>query len=214
MGFYASYILPRLIDFALRHGQMAAERPKALAGAYGDVLEIGFGTGLNLPFYPASVERLTGLDQARMLPARVERRLAAALFDVELSIADAANLPFDAARFDCVVSTWSLCSIADVAGALAEAARVLKPSGRFLFLEHGRSCDADIARRQDRWNPWQRLMAGGCNLNRSIDQLIDGSGLEIVELERFILPDTLRILAPHYRGTARVRQKDAGCGLN
>ncbi|HEV3006076.1 MAG TPA: class I SAM-dependent methyltransferase [Pirellulales bacterium] len=205
MGVYASYILPRILDFAMRQPQVAAERPKALKEAFGDVLEIGFGTGLNLPFYPPTVKRLTALDRARMLPTRVGRRLAAAPFGVELSISDAANLPFETGRFDCVVSTWTLCSIADVSSALAEIARVLRPSGRFLFLEHGLSCDAVVARQQGRWNPWQRLLAGGCNLNRPIDRLVESAGFEVVELDRFTLPDTLTILAPHYRGIARVR---------
>ncbi|HEY2837563.1 MAG TPA: class I SAM-dependent methyltransferase [Pirellulales bacterium] len=179
-------------------------RPVALADARGDVLEIGFGTGLNLAFYPPAVDRLTVLDPAEMLPKRVTERLAAARMPVDVKRCAAEALPFDAGRFDCVITTWTLCSIPDSQSALAEIKRVLKPGGHYLFIEHGRSDDPRIARRQDRLDWWHGLISGGCHVNREIDQLIARGGLEIEKLERFDLPGTPRYLAPQYRGVAIV----------
>jgi len=204
MGLYANYIFPRVLEFLMSRPQMTAERRRALTDISGEVLEIGFGTGLNLPHYPDTVERLTVIDPARMLPNRVDQRIAEACMPVERVQLDAAHLPFDAARFDCVVSTWTLCSIDDIDSALREIARVLKPGGSFLFLEHGRSDEPKTARRQDRLNPLWRKIGVGCNLNRPIDQLVRSAGLEIVDLERYLMPNTPRMLGEHYLGRATV----------
>jgi ubiquinone/menaquinone biosynthesis C-methylase UbiE len=184
--------------------QVMRERPVALAEAAGEVLEIGFGTGLNLASYPRSVSRLTVLDPVEMLSARVAQRIAAAPVPVSVERADGAELPFDAGRFDCVVTTWTLCTIPQVEQALAEIRRVLKPTGRYLFLEHGRSPDARIARRQDWLDRVHGLFTGGCHVNREIDHLVTEAGLSIERLERFELPRMPRYLAAHYRGTATV----------
>ena len=177
-------------------------RHRVLADARGEVLEIGFGTGLNLSSYPETVDKLTLIDPARLLPRRVQKRIAAARIPVERVFLDAEHLPFDAERFDTVVSTWTLCTIPDAAAALREIRRVLKPAGQLLFLEHGRSDDEQTARRQDRWNGVQRVIGCGCNLNRPIDRLIRDAGLEIRRLERFVMPGTPRIMAEHYLGSA------------
>ena len=202
MGLYGRYIFPRILDWTMSLPAVAEQRPRALAEAHGDVLEIGFGTGLNLPYYPAAVARLTAVDPSAALGKRVGRRIDAARMPVETLHHDAVSLPFDAGRFDCVTTTWTLCSIADVSAALCEIRRVLKPGGRYLFIEHGRSNDAKIARRQDRWNRLHRWIAGGCNLNRPIDRLIDAAGLSITRLERFDLKGVPRRVAPHYLGSA------------
>jgi ubiquinone/menaquinone biosynthesis C-methylase UbiE len=202
MGIYSTHILPRLIDFVLGRREPMEYRRRALQAACGEVLEIGFGTGLNLSCYPGTVARLTVVDPAKVLPRRVARRIAALAFPVETDFVDAGQLPFDSARFDTVVSTWTLCTIPDVAAALVEARRVLKPSGHFLFLEHGRSTDANVARRQDRWNGLQQFIGGGCNLNRPIDRLIESSGMQIAHLERFLMPNSPRVAAEHYMGWA------------
>ena len=202
MGVYGRYIFPRILDWTMSLRTVAEQRPRALAEARGDVLEIGFGTGLNLPYYPSAVVRLMAVEPSSALRKRVRRRIAAAAMPVEMVHLNAACLPFDAGRFDCVVTTWTLCSIDDVGSALREIRRVLKPGGRYLFIEHGRSDDAEIARHQDRWNRLHGWIAGGCNLNRPIDRLIRESGLEIARLERFDMPDVPRRVAPHYLGSA------------
>ena len=202
MGWYADYIFPRILEFLMSQPHMTRERQRALGDIEGEVLEIGFGTGLNLPHYPENVERLTVVDPADMLPKRVGERIAAAKMPVERVQLDAARLPFDKGRFDYVVATWTLCSIDDVNSALKEIARVLKPGGKFAFLEHGRSDDPKVARWQDRLNPVWRKIGVGCNLNRPIDQLVGGAGLEVVELERFLMPKSPRVLGEHYLGKA------------
>jgi ubiquinone/menaquinone biosynthesis C-methylase UbiE len=173
-----------------------------LQSARGEVLEIGLGTGLNLPHYPAGVSRLRAVDPAPLLPHRVAERIARASFPVELSRAGAEHLPYDSQSFDYVVSTWTLCTIPDPVQALREVRRVLKPTGRLLFLEHGRSDDAATATWQNRLNPIQNVIGCGCNLNRPIDQLIRKAGLHIVQLDRFVMEGVPRIGGELYRGVA------------
>ena len=168
-------------------GFMDPMRGETVAKAYGDVLEIGFGTGLNLPHYSEHVESLQAVDPMVTRGVRsVEKRIDAALFPVErftLSADD--TLPFDAGRFDCVVTTWTLCSIPDAAAALAEIQRVLKPGGTYLFLEHGRGRTESTARWQDRLNPMWKRLTDGCNINRPIDSLVDQAGFELGALDEF-----------------------------
>lgn len=185
---------------------MGKYRRRALEPARGATLEIGFGTGLNLPFYPEAVTRLTVIDSENMLRKLVERRIAACPIPVVKMQLDAqGRLPFDDRAFDSVVSTLTLCSIENTAAALAEARRVLKPDGRLVFFEHGRSDDANVARRQDRFNPLQKIIGAGCNMNRRIDELIAAGGFEIVKLDRFLMPATPRLLAEIYCGIAMPR---------
>ena len=202
MGIYTDYVFPHLLDFVMSRGNMMKQRKITLAEAAGDVLEIGFGTGLNLSFYPETVDQLTILDPAKLLPKKVEKRIQDAPMPIEKTFLDAEHLPFDAGRFDYVVSTWTLCTIPDVATALSEVRRVLKPGGKLLFVEHGRSDDERVAQSQDRWNGVQQVVAVGCNLNRPIDRLIDNAGFEIQNLERFLMPKTPRIMAELYQGSA------------
>jgi len=202
MHLYRDVIFPRLLDLMMSQRRLMECRRAALAEASGDVLEIGFGTGLNLSCYPTGVSRLTVVDPARHLPAKVEKRIRQVDFPVERAYLDAARLPFDGGRFETVVSTWTLCTIPDVEQALREVVRVLAPGGKFIFLEHGRSADEQIARRQDRWNPVQKVVGCGCHLNRPIDRLIESAGLGIERLDRFTMPGTPAILAAHYTGIA------------
>jgi len=203
MGLYSKHIFPRILDWSLNNAMMREQRREALAPLGGHVLEIGFGTALNLPHYPHQVTRLTAIDNEQMLRKRVAERITHARFPVEIFQLDAGGrLPFEADSFDGVASTLTLCSIPEVASALAEIRRVLKPTGSFVFLEHGRSDDPKVARSQDRFNPIQKFVGRGCNLNRRIDQLIKASGLNLVKLDRFLLPDTPRLLGEMYRGVA------------
>lgn len=203
MGLYRNHVFPRLMDWVLGQPQMQRERARALADARGEVLEIGFGTGLNLPHYPGAVTRLHVVDPEAALASRVAARIASAPFPVERRQLAAERLPYADASFDCVVSTWTLCTIPDTAAALAEVGRVLRPEGTYLFLEHGRSDDTQVARWQDRFNPLQRLLGCGCNINRPIARMIGDSGLAITALERYTLVGQPRIAAEMYRGTAR-----------
>lgn len=203
MGIYAKYIFPRLLDWTLGSVPMGKYRQRALEPATGNTLEIGFGTGLNLPYYPAAVTKLTVIDSEDMLRERVARRIAECPIPVVRMQLDAqGRLPFDDQTFDSVITTFTLCSIADTALALAEIRRVLKPGGHFIFFEHGRSSNAEVARRQDRFNPLQKIIGVGCHLNRKIDELIVAGGFRITELDRFLLPETPRLLAEMYRGIA------------
>lgn len=192
------------------------QRGEALAPLHGHVLEIGFGTGLNLSFFPETVTKLTAVDSERMLPKTVAKRIGEVRMPVEQVTLDAGGqLPFEDNAFDGVVTTFTLCSISDVASALAEIRRVLSDGGEYVFLEHGRSDDPKVAKRQDLFNPLQKLIGRGCNMNRPIDQLIKSSGLEIIKLDRYSMPDTPRMLGEMYRGVARsCGRSEAPAGLD
>lgn len=186
-------------------------RRQALARARGEVLEIGFGTALNLECYPDEVDRVVGLDSVSVLERRVEARVAKAPFPVERITRDAADrLPFDDGCFDTVVSTWTLCSIERLRSALAELGRVLHPAGEFLFLEHGRNERRWIGRLQDTVNPIQKFLACGCNLNRKIDDEIENGGFRITELDRFTIPGVPPALGSVYLGAARWQESGGG----
>jgi SAM-dependent methyltransferase len=204
MGFYAKYIFPRVLEWSAGAPEFGEHRRRALEPARGETLEIGFGTGLNLPYYSEAVTRLTAIDSENMLEDRVAKRVAACPIPVTRMRLDAqGRLPFEDHTFDTVVTTLTLCSIPDAAAALAEIRRALKPEGRFVFFEHGRSDDPKVARRQDRFNPIQKIIGAGCNTNRKIDDLIENAGFEIITLDRFLLPNAPRILAEMYLGVAK-----------
>jgi ubiquinone/menaquinone biosynthesis C-methylase UbiE len=202
MGFYSKHVFPRILEWGLGTPYIRELRSRALCAVRGRVLEMGFGTGLNLPHYPANVEELTIIDSEQMLPERVRERIVRSGLKVERIRLDAAALPFEDNHFDFVVTTFTLCSIREAGKALKGVSRVLKPGGRYIFIEHGRSDDAATAKLQDRFNPIQKIIAAGCNINRPIDAMIRDAGLSIMELERFIMPDTPRPLGEMYVGTA------------
>ncbi len=206
MGLYSKHIFPRLLDWSLGTPEMGKYRRRALEEARGRTLEIGFGTGLNLAWYPDQVTELVVFDSENMLPRLVDERISRSSIPVTRLQLDASRrLPFDDSSFDTVVTTFTLCSIDNLPGALAEIRRVLKPGGRFIFFEHGRSDDQRIARWQDRLNPLQKIVGVGCNMNRPIDRLIHAAGFEIDSLDRFLMPKTPRLLAEMYRGIASVK---------
>lgn len=202
MGFYADHVFPHLMELCMGTRKFQEQREQALASVHGNVLEIGFGTGLNLPHYPKTVTWLTALDPAIRLQKTVAQRSAELSFPVQLLHLSAEKLPFEDGRFDCVVSTWTLCTIRDALGALREVQRVLKPGGKFVFLEHGRSDDEKVAKWQDWLNPIQRIIACGCNLNRPIDAFIRQAGLRLDLLDRFQMPGIPRVAGEIYRGVA------------
>jgi SAM-dependent methyltransferase len=200
MGF-RQWLRPCLLDWTMR--QMNELRPETIADVAGDVLDVGFGTGLNLDFYPAGVTSVTGLDPNPIEGlSALEQRVAAARFPVKRCALRAdAELPFDTGQFDCVVTTWTLCSIPDPLHALAEMRRVLRPGGRYVFIEHGRAPSPDTARWQDRINPVWRRIADGCNMNRPIDRLVEQGGFALDRVERFRHKGP-GLLAHMYRGVA------------
>ena len=187
-GLYSRYVLPHLIDFAMRREDATRLRATHVPQARGVVLEIGIGSGLNAPFYTSAVTHLYGVDPSRELVAMARARTSSAPFPVELLIADAERVPLVAASIDTVVTTWSLCSIANPAAALAEIRRLLKPDGAFIFVEHGLSPDHGVRQWQNRLTPLWRRVAGGCHLNRPIADMIREAGFAIVELRNQYVP--------------------------
>jgi ubiquinone/menaquinone biosynthesis C-methylase UbiE len=183
MGTYDRWLLPRLLDLAMRNKEATRYRKKLIPAARGEVLEIGVGSGLNLPFYGAEVARLCALDPSEALLAMASRKRASARIPVELLQHSAEDIPLATRTIDTVVTTWTLCTVPDATRALREARRVLKPGGSLLFVEHGLAPDPSVERWQRRLNPLWRRFAGGCNLDRRIDRLIRAAGFEILELE-------------------------------
>ena len=205
MSFYSRFIFPCVIDRLMAGHHVDEQRWLALAGAQGDVLEIGFGTGHNFSHYPVRVNHVTAVDCEVMRPRQVKRRIAGAPVPITTIYRDASSgLPFANNSFDTVVTTWTLCSIRNVLPALAEIRRVLRHDGNYLFLEHGCSDDPRVARRQNLLSPVVKTIGAGCQMNRHIDDLIRQSGLQIRTLDRFLMPETPRILGAMYRGVATV----------
>ncbi len=202
MNVYEKYLLPRLIDLAMRSKADAAEREKLIPHAAGVVLEVGIGSGLNLPFYGPAVECLYGVDPSLELWKLARRRLARVSVPVEFLGASAEGIPIEDMTVDTVVMTWTLCSIPGAKRALQEMKRVLKPGGRLLFVEHGLAPDRAVAAWQDRLNPLWRKVAGGCNLNRRIEDLIVGAGFRLTEIHRGYGGGP-KPMAYLYRGVAR-----------
>jgi ubiquinone/menaquinone biosynthesis C-methylase UbiE len=206
VGFYRDQLLPRALDLSMRRGTFAAQRAQVTAGLDGEVLEIGFGTGLNIPFYPAAVRRVLAVEPAGGGRALATRRLAARAeaghpVPVEFAGLDAAALPAADASMDHVLSTWTLCTIPDASQALAEIHRVLRPGGTLHFAEHGLAPDPAVARMQRRLNPVQRRLVGGCHLDRPIQRLITGAGFRVTDLETGYLAWP-RALSYSYLGVA------------
>jgi ubiquinone/menaquinone biosynthesis C-methylase UbiE len=202
MGLYTRHIFPRLCDWAMRAPHIARLRREVLAEVNGAILEVGFGTGLNLEHYPDHVRHLTAVDPGVGMTRIARRRIERSDIDVDIRVQTAEELPFEDGRFDCVVSTWTLCSIRDVKQAVAEISRVLKPGGRFLFQEHGLSEDASVQRWQRRLTPLQGRLADGCRLDLDIEALVRSGVFREVRVERFQLERTPRLVGSMYRGVA------------
>ena len=202
MGFYAKYVWAPILDLAMRDEATTAQRRKVVPGARGRVLEVGFGSGLNFPYYdPASVETITGLEPCAELQEKARKRAVAASLSVELVTGSAEDMPFDRATFDTVLVTWALCSIPDPRAALREMRRVLKPEGTLLFAEHGLASDERVARWQHRLNPVWRTVSGGCNFDRPIDGLVREASFTIERLNTAYLPGP-KVLTYNYWGRA------------
>jgi ubiquinone/menaquinone biosynthesis C-methylase UbiE len=183
MGFYQGQVVPLLIHLSMRQKNLYAYRGRVVPAAEGRVLEIGIGSGLNLPFYSRNVQHVIGLDPSPKLlaMARLAERPQSGL--IEFVQGSAEKIPLESATVDTVVTTWTLCSIPDAPGALHEMHRVLKPAGRLLFVEHGRAPDPNVVWWQDQLTPLWKRLGGGCHLNRAIATLIEGAGFQFERLE-------------------------------
>jgi ubiquinone/menaquinone biosynthesis C-methylase UbiE len=201
VGIYRRFVLPRLIDLSMRNRAVAARRSAVIPRATGSVVEIGIGSGLNLPYYSPTVTRLRGVDPSAELLSMARKKVDRATFPVELACRSAEQLPLDSGSVDTVVTTWVLCSIPDPLEALREMRRVLRPAGRLLFVEHGASPDPKVRAWQRRINPLWRRIAGGCNVDRRIDELIRSAGFRVAELRTTYLPGP-RSLTYTYEGSA------------
>jgi ubiquinone/menaquinone biosynthesis C-methylase UbiE len=183
MRFYDRHVLPLLLDVAMRSRMLNEPRRRAIALARGTVLEIGVGSGPNLALYGAGIQRIWAIDSSPELLRLAGRRSAGAPVPASLARASAERLPFSDASFDTVVTTWTLCSIADPALALKETRRVLKPGGRLVFVEHGLAPEPRVARWQRGLTPCWMHIAGGCHLDRKIDDLIRAAGFQLSDLD-------------------------------
>lgn len=170
----------------------------------GDVLEIGFGSGNNVAFYPPTISRLTAVEPSDTAWRMAQKRVAASPVAIERAGLDGQQLPFPDASFDAAVSTWTLCTIPDAVAALEEVRRVLRPGGELRFVEHGLAPDPKVQRWQHRFNGMQQRMFGGCNLNRPIVSLIEQAGLRVVEVEEFYEKGAPKFVAADSLGTATV----------
>lgn len=200
---YDRYILPRFLRCACSAPGITKQRTKVVPQAEGRVLELGIGMGLNLPFYdPAKVESVTGVDPTPELRAIAEAAPRDPRLSVKVEDGTAEALPFADHSFDCVVCTFTLCSVQDPTAALSEARRVLKPGGRFLYCEHGLAPDADVVKWQRRIEPvWKRL-AGGCHLTRPITSAIAASGFKVTRQDSMYIPKAPRFAGWSEWGTA------------
>jgi ubiquinone/menaquinone biosynthesis C-methylase UbiE len=182
--------------------RLAALRSESLAQVRGEILEIGFGTGLNLPHYPRWVRRITTVDPNPGMGKRARERIAKSGIGVDQCMLSGEDLPFAEGSFDCAVSTWTLCSIPDPDRALREIHRVLKPGGQFVFLEHGLSDHPRIQRWQRRLNPIQRRLGDGCRLDLDVEAIVRGQPFAEVRVERFVIDRAPRTHGTMYRGAA------------
>jgi SAM-dependent methyltransferase len=202
VGFYRRVVFPWLCDVFLATPEVARHRGELLARAHGEVLEVGFGTGLNLPHYPEHVRRITAVDPNMGMHRRAARRLRSNRLAVERRSLRGEELPFGDGAFDCAVCTFTLCSIDGVERALGEMYRVLRRGGTFLFLEHGLSPDPGVRRWQRRLNRLQGWLADGCRLDRNVRELVAALPFHSVEAEEFYLDRAPRTHGYLYRGVA------------
>jgi len=202
MGLYEERILPRILNRACGAKTLEPLRRRVCQGLAGDIVEIGFGSGLNIPFYPAAVTSVAAVEPCDLSWSLAGERLRASNVPVSRSGLDGQSLPFDDDSFDAALSTWTLCSIPDVAAALAELRRVLKSGGTLQFLDHGLAPDEGVRRWQRRLDPVQQRIAGGCHLTRPIVDLLEAAGFTVKDVDVFYEAGTTRVSGADSLGIA------------
>ena len=203
MGVYSTQVLPRILDVACNSKESHPQRRRVCEGLAGDVVEIGFGSGLNVPFYPPAVTQVTAVEPADVGWRLAGKRLRETRVPIHRAGLDAGSLPFPDDRFDAALSTWTMCTIPDIAAALRELRRVLKPEGTLHFVEHGLAPDEGVRRWQHRLEPVQKRLFGGCHLTRSIVDLLRNGGFAIAELDAYYEQGTPKPLGANSLGVAR-----------
>jgi ubiquinone/menaquinone biosynthesis C-methylase UbiE len=202
MGLYGDQLLPRVQNKVMDRKDLREVRARVCSEMLGDVVEVGFGTGLNAPHYPDGVKRIAAVEPSALCMRIAQPRIATTSAKVELAGLTGEKLDLPSEEFDAALSTWTLCTIPDVDAALGEIRRVLKPGGKFHFVEHGRAPDTEVARWQSRIEPpWKRI-AGGCHVTREISDLIERAGFQIDRVQTYYMSGEPKIFGYTFEGVA------------
>jgi ubiquinone/menaquinone biosynthesis C-methylase UbiE len=203
VGVYGEQVLPRIVNVVCNLKESVPQRRRACAGLAGEVLEIGFGSGLNIPYYPPGVSEVFAIEPADVAWKLARKRVDATPIPIHRAGLDGQALPFPDNRFDAALSTWTMCTIPDIDAALRELRRVLKPGGTLHFVEHGLAPDEGVRRWQHRLDPLQQRLFGGCHLTRATPELLTGAGFVITELDAYYETGAPKVVGAHTLGVAQ-----------